>query len=104
MGPATGATACQPCPAGRYQHIMGQSECDAANNGSYAESGATQKTDCPAGTYCSYGTIENGCSSCAKCPAGKFSWKGHKKCTDCPAGSYSERTGQSTCTNCTTGF
>ena len=77
----------EPCAAGMYQNVTGQSECMACPAGAYCGLATVQPHLCPVSTY----SIDPGAVECTACPSGFF-------CKDqgtidftnfiCPPGTY----------------
>jgi len=110
-----GATSCLSCGAGKYSQ-SGASECSNCSAGTFgSKTNASSCILCAAGTYSSQlassyckdciaglSSIENS-SSCAVCPAGSFSAEKSKNCTDCGPGRYSAYDGLPNCLICGAG-
>jgi alpha-tubulin suppressor-like RCC1 family protein len=110
-----GATSCLPCGAGKYSPA-GASECSNCSAGTFgSNTNATSCLLCEAGTYSSQlaSTYCKDCvaglssifnsSSCAVCPAGSFSTGKSKNCSDCGPGRYSAYDGSPNCLICSAG-
>lgn len=83
------------CGPGTFS-ATGNEPCTPAAPGSYvADAGATEATQCPAGTY----SPVEGATSCTQAPAGSFvSDAGASSASACPAGTYSSVEGAVSCT------
>ena len=72
--------------------------------GTWSAAGASQCTECAAGTY----TPDPGAASCTPCDAGTYSTAtgadSASTCTECTAGTYSSEPGSTTCQGCAEGF
>eukprot|EP00928_Gymnodinium_smaydae_P038954 TRINITY_DN26735_c0_g1_i2.p1 TRINITY_DN26735_c0_g1~~TRINITY_DN26735_c0_g1_i2.p1 ORF type:complete len:962 (-),score=137.55 TRINITY_DN26735_c0_g1_i2:37-2733(-) len=118
---ALSAAVCLNCSAGRYSDARDQTACKECPLGYYSASeGATACEPCPLGTFAS----EYASLSCSECPAGKYSDGVASECSKCPAGSFrsepggktlnacelcslnsfANTSGQSSCTDCSTGL
>ena len=83
-------TGCQPCEAGRYQSVSGESSCNYCPAGKYTDApGAKRCTECSKGTY-GAGDDTSTSGHCVHCPAGKFQvYDGNTNCELCPSGKFS---------------
>jgi len=102
---APGSTSCSICDVGEYcpgpptgagsslytgigslsiQGSRGDLDCPA---GSYCQFGTSTPTPCPAGTY-NPNTKSTTLSACLPCSAGQYSQAGSPSCSTCPAGRY----------------
>ena len=125
-----GATAPQPCPAGRYGDAAGRPDlgCSGAcAPGYYCPESSTNSTAiqcppgryslgsarsiedctlCPAGKSLPHATIGTSSASCVDCAGGSYSASpglAADVCTHCPHGSYTAGTGATSCTVCPVG-
>lgn len=81
-----GSTACTACSSGYFTGVKtGAASCNSQCQGGSAPSGdSTSCVTCSIGTY-----AVTGASSCTACPAGQYtSTSGATSCEDCPAGYY----------------
>ena len=89
------------CPAGKFQSLKGAGYCSLCPLGTYASTGQSVSTNCPAGkTTLSEGRYSvSECSPCAAgsvpvnavcllCGAGQEAASGQGTCSDCPGGKY----------------
>ena len=81
----TGAATTQPCAAGTYQDIAGQTSCK------LCEVGKQQS--------------QTGQTTCVECVLGKYQANtGQPTCVDCSTGTYQDVVGQTSCTDTPAGF
>ena len=104
-------TACEPCPAGKYNDVEGLNlACAACGAGKYnADAGSTSDSACVACATGSYGPPgSSSASSCELCEAGKYGdVEPVEVCTDCSAGKYNADAGSTSdaaCVACATGY
>lgn len=97
-----GVSQCTPCPAGQFQGAAGQSRCNAAAPGQYTfpKVGNTGQLTCFAG----FMQPNWGQTSCAQCPAGRYSGAGAGSCIGCPVGQFKSNSGAGACQCCGRGF
>ena len=91
----TGATACTypTCNPGYYQN---SGVCTICPSGYSCSGGTYGPQQCSPGTYASSGN-----SLCSACPAGKYTGSsGSVSCTQCPSGTFVSGTGASVCGQC----
>jgi PQQ-like domain/Tyrosine-protein kinase ephrin type A/B receptor-like len=106
---AVNVSACQPCVAGTYNPIPGQSQSNCifcpAGTASAVVGASTPSTcvTCAPGQYALAGSPQ-----CLPCPAGTYSiGYGSSSCSQCPLGTFSAAVGAtiaSTCTKCSSGY
>ena len=95
---AMNASACSPCPEGKYGSSPNLAVCAACPAGSYCPLGSNSSFSCAAGTYSAMNAF-----ACTPCPEGKYgSSPNLTVCTACPAGSYCPL-GSNRSTNCALG-
>jgi len=96
---ATGATACQSCPAGEFtpEGQTGQINCRRCSPGK-AKLKANSCDQCPGGTFSS-----NDRKSCINCTKGTFSGDGATACQQCVNGTFANKEGMSSCIECSPG-
>eukprot|EP00698_Gefionella_okellyi_P001450 TRINITY_DN11405_c0_g1_i11.p1 TRINITY_DN11405_c0_g1~~TRINITY_DN11405_c0_g1_i11.p1 ORF type:complete len:2212 (+),score=424.46 TRINITY_DN11405_c0_g1_i11:34-6669(+) len=91
-----GPAACVQCTPGTFNNQTGSTVCDLCEPGFFSRTGATNCTECFAGTF-----VQN--ATCAYCPAGSFSnVSAAVGCTSCEEGYYAE-SGATVCTACAVG-
>ena len=77
-------TTIRPCDPGWFRNLT-DSGCVPAYLGMYAAKGATEPTDCSAGSFAN----KTGTPECPLCPAGKYQpARGQPQCELCPVGGY----------------
>lgn len=95
-----GAPRCEPCPAGFFQGLIGQSSCTRCPAGAFSGVAASRCTLCNPNQYSSAGAVV-----CMNCPVGRVSDTGAAVCTPCRPGTYwlpNSRSGAS-CVPCNAG-
>jgi hypothetical protein len=121
---AEGASACSLCTPGTFSGSSSSTRCSACSPGTYSETYAAQLClACPAGTYapipptgatsgatnctnCGAGTFSafDGSLSCTSCQPGYYSFAARlPQCLPCDAGTYSNATAASGCYTCPAG-
>ncbi|GKT33090.1 hypothetical protein ADUPG1_007102, partial [Aduncisulcus paluster] len=89
-----GSGVAQPCPAGFYQDLTGQSSCKNCPAGEYCPGGdyADQYIACPAGSYCPASSPSSVNIGPITCPDGYYSEQlmlmTKSQCVSCPAGYF----------------
>ena len=87
------------CNAGYYgPDGVTDPSCSECADGKYSEGNATTCSNCPEGEESN--ADKTGCSGCAK---GTYRTAEMTTCDSCPEGTYQDKTGQSSCKNCSAG-
>ena len=105
---------CNPCEAGKFSGVLGQTACEVCEVGTVAlSSGMSACSPCSNGTLwvdvgtcdtCDFGfSSQEGATACDACPAGYFSAELPPKCLPCSPGSFGGGLGQSACETCAQG-
>lgn len=123
LGPASDASVCVACPAGKISTTLSSPQCTACAAGTYYDRlGGTACTLCSRGTYsnataavssstcqtCEIGKYSqlrgaNTSDVCSSCPAGRYFVAADAACPVCPAGTFSSQERSLACTNCSAG-
>ena len=91
-----GLSKCPICPAGTYSETAGgATKCLPCNPGQFCPEGSSKPSMCPNGQYSPDTKTCDYCPAGYKCPGGTL--------IKCPAGTYQGVTGQTSCSDCTTG-
>ena len=93
-----GRNSCDHCPVGRFQRLLGESQCNLAEPGFFVNNtGRAYQAECPPGTSSPGGDV----ASCTPCDVGFFNPnKGASSCTSCPAPMTTTGNGRTYCDAC----
>ena len=103
---SSGATACDPCLAGRATTSEGAVECVLCDPGTFSvQDGASACLSCVSGYYCGLGNYSlESASTCEECNAGYYGdRRGLSSCQACPLGFFASVSGLKACHVCPSG-